>query len=380
MGEGAAMKTTALFKTPIMFGALLAIGAGAAAPAQAQSINLPDNPNFYQTYGNLNSYSLPSLAGIYDELHGGGTGPGNPYYIASTPGAIKDLVVIYTGSSGTGVTTNAAGFEDAYETPNGKTASFASMTGAVHVDVPAYKAGISNLTSDSWDASLLALKGFLDGGDPVFLFNNNDTNEDQSLAIWAKLWLTNPDGSLYGRYLYLSNENTIYGQGGVSQLSGDAKTYNPTLTLGVPVEPKIGTDSSTGLTDYVLSGGTICFDALWKEQACNGSQAHKINHNLGANQAAYAGVVPLLNDWLDTLFASDDTTLDQYTLHLDLRLGCATGWNDCANIKIDNGFEQLFLASTTRGVPAPEPATLALVGLSLLSLWLMARRRRYCPV
>ena len=57
-----------------------------------------------------------------------------------------------------------------------------------------------------------------------------------------------------------------------------------------------------------------------------------------ATQVAYAADLPLLNDWLGDLFALDDATLDLFTLHLDLRLGCAADWQgNCDNIKIDNG-------------------------------------------
>ena len=148
---------------------------------------------------------MPILANIYDINFGGGVGPGNPFYIASTPGAIKDLVVIYTGSSGTGVTTNAAGFDNAYGTPSGQ-GDYASIAGAVDITNPGNKAGIVNNDANTWDANLLALKGMLAGGTAQFMFNNNDTNADQHLAVWAKLWLTDGAGAVYnGRYLYLSN-------------------------------------------------------------------------------------------------------------------------------------------------------------------------------
>lgn len=73
----------------------------------------------------------------------------------------------------------------------------------------------------------------------------------------------------------------------------------------------------------------------------------------------------------------NDASLGQYTLHLDLELGCAAGWNgNCDGIKIDNGFEQLFLASAGKSVEVPEPDTIALTGLGLLAGWLASRRRQ----
>lgn len=322
----------------------------------------------YFTYGNTNSYSLPVLAVQYDAINGGGAGPGNPFYIPSGPGQIQDQIVIYTGASGTGVTTNVAGFDDAYGAPNGQV-GYASIDGSVGMTDPGDKAGITNNNTETWDANLVALKGFLNGGNALFMFNNNDTNQDQNLAIWAKIWLTDANDALYGRYLYLSNHGAGYGQGG-SPL-GDATTYNPGDVL-----PVAGNLAST---DYVLSGGSVCIelDGDVTFGACTGANdagSKTINHNLGANQVAYMADVPLLNGYLNTLFAQSDATLGGYTLHMDLKLGCSQAWgNNCSNIKIDNGYEQLFLTSTAASL-VPEPGMLGLVGLGLLGA--AATRRR----
>ncbi|HSG22411.1 MAG TPA: hypothetical protein VLA64_05575, partial [Azonexus sp.] len=311
------------------------VGAGVIASlfaggAHAELLDLTGQG--YYTYGNTNSYSLPILAYQYDLQNGGGTGPGNPYYVVSTPGAIQDLVVIYTGSSGQGVTTNTAGFEDAYQTPSGSTAPFATTTNASMVAPTGTESkGIATIYSTTWDANVSSLVSFLGGGDPLFLFNNNDTNQDQHLAIWAKLWLTGPDGGDLGtdpdvynnRYLYLSNTNAVYGQGGIPL--GDATTYNPGN-----VNPAV--NPLTGQTDYVLSGGNICVSktngAVVDLAECSGANKNNfdlINHNLGANQAAYAGSLPLLNQWLAALKASGED-LSLYSLHMQLNLGCDSAW------------------------------------------------------
>lgn len=345
---------------------LALVGFGSAASAATLDLTGAG----YYTYGNTNSYSLPGLATIYDYYNGGGTGPGNPYYVNSTPGAIKDLVVIYTGSSGQGIDTNAAGFENTYLVPNGSQSPYVNTLGAVGVDASGVsKAGIANTTNNTWDASIAALVGFLDGGDPIFLFNNNDTNKDQHLAIWAKLWITDPNNALYGRYLYLSNEGAAYGFGGFD--AGDATQYNPGDLSG----PMVG---GYGSTDYVLSGGQICFGAApgFVSETCTNQSEYKINHNLGANQAAYAGMLPLLNDYLDALIASGND-LSAYTLHLQFELGCNPAFNDphsCTNVAIDNGYEQLFLASTKSSLVS-EPTSIALLGLAMLGFAATRRRK-----
>lgn len=326
------------------------------ASAAAQAAPLVDlNTAGYFTYGNVNSYSMP-LNGIN---------------IKSGPGQIKDQVVIYTGSNGDGVTTNVAGFDDAYGAPNGVKDQFAAMNtaadgGAVNMFLPTNAGGkpeITNNNTRTWDASLLAMKTFLDGDSALFLFNNNDTNEDQSLAIWAKLWITNSVGAIYNGgsghsgYLYLSNEGAAFGAGGVP--TGDATAYDGGLI----------TDPSTGLssTDYVQAGGNVL----------------GVNHNLGADRVAYAGDIPLLNTWMNSLFGLGDGVLGGYTLHIELRLGCdPTGDWDMTTSKgcidpgvpIDNGYEQLFLVRNDADTGLlPAPATLALVGLGLLGISLRRR-------
>src|SRR5882724_5406630 len=87
--------------------------------------------------------------------------------IPSTPGQIKDGVVVYTGSSGKPVTTNPAGMDDA----------FPSVTGAqnpsFHTTTTADPGGTGQFAGDvqSWDSTLSAFIGFLEGSTPLFFFN-----------------------------------------------------------------------------------------------------------------------------------------------------------------------------------------------------------------
>jgi hypothetical protein len=344
---------------PSVLGTILLL---ALPVAQAATIDLSNPYNVYQTYGNVNVYSLPYQSLIYETA----TGTSNAYYVPSSPGQIKDQVVIYTGADGTPVRTNTWGFENAYGSPSGTGgAAYTDTTGTGMTFVPGAKGEIQNTYSNTWDANLLAMKGFLDGGMATFMFNNNDTNEDQTLAIWAKLWITNGSGGLQGQYLYLSNQGNTYGW--LAPAMGDATLYNP----GNLAAPSL--NASTGATDYVAAGGEVCFNPTTLAQEICGSGSIRINHNLGANEVAYAGVLPLLNDYLDSLFLLADAELTQYTLHMDLRFGCDSRWGaNCDSIRIDNGYEQLWLMSSKRGY-VPEPGTLALMGLGLLGLVALRR-------
>lgn len=240
------------------------------------SPRLPARSNApYVTYGDGNSYSLPVLALFYDAINGGGTGPGNPYYITSTPGAIKDLTVIGTGASGGPVNTNFSGMDDAYPTPNSDGIPLFS-TGTT-----ADPGGTGEFTGDegsTWAVRLTSLMGFTGGDAPVFFFNNNQTNsggaEDQNLAIWAALTLYDDANLLQPLTFYFTNDGAAYApynEGGGGDLYGSAGTG----TLGTPSEPLAGDNTST---DYVLSGGQLCMDVAFAPVLCDGNEEYLVNH------------------------------------------------------------------------------------------------------
>lgn len=342
----------------------------------------------YVTYGDFNSYSLP-IAAI--QAGCASFNSGCPFYVQSGPGQIQDLVVVATGASGTPVNTNFAGMDNAYSTPSGVSGSNFFSTGTV--SDPSQVSAFSGDKTETWDSSLLSLKSFLAGDAMAFFFNNNNLNGAnlQSLAVWAQMEVTDNNGDSLGIFDFTNNGDSynLVSEGGGGDFLGDVTSYTSTGN-----GPVLGDNTAT---DYVLAGGPICLNhslipGVPVPVACDSALAEDgpINHNLGADTAAYAVIAPELNDLLDSLFALDDLLLQDYTLHIDLRLGCDPGFGSSSDEictgalsgygkNINNGYEQLFIgAVNTSSVPPneiPEPGTLFLLAGAILALRLRATMR-----
>lgn len=344
----------------------------------------------YVQYGDAQSYSLPIACVQVGEAYSGCR-----FNVDSTPGQIKDLVVLATGASGGPVNTNFAGMDNAYSMPTGRNGSPFMQTGGITVGSTTYPAPdpgqVSPFTGDqsnTWDVTLAALNTFLGaGGAPVFFFNNNQINSgaatNQNLAAWAQITVTSANGAtVYGVFDFTNNKGNydLVSHGGGGVFMGNVSSY--TSTGAAP--GAYGDTDSNGVvnTDYVLSGGAICVLGTSPPVPvpCGtlGASA-PINHNLGADRAAYAIVFPELNALLADLSTTGGLFDLGAVIHVDFRLGCDprlfTTDAACVGKSLNNGYEQIFLASMFTPPPVSAPGSLGLMAGGLLGVGAMLRRR-----
>lgn len=374
------------------------------AVAQATSITLPNPQTSAVLYGDFYSYSLPVLAWQNNKMNGGGAGPGTPYYVDSSPGQIQNDVVVATGSNGQQVTTNYAGMNDAYQTPNGTGGLPYFSTGQTGLH-PTGTGGLTGAADQqtTWNATLSAMTGFLGSGSGsalnslVFMFNNNEMNSgrgaNQSLVAWAQVSLRDTDGNAPTKYFTFANNcptGNLCISGGVVGATGGilaGPDKDPTLySRGAPNDsyPVGPVGTNPGLADFVVSGGQVCLNASGAVVACGTPGAvATINHNLGANQAAYAVFSTELDQELSKWWNNGTGNGSAYdVMSVDFRIGCRsiTGFVACANDQqIDGGYEQLFIARGLSNTPnrVPAPHVLALFGIGLISLVMLRKQARF---
>lgn len=334
----------------IVYAWLFVVAIMLAMPSWARAFTFPEPTANAFLYGDFYSYSLPVLAYQYDQEFGGGTGPGNPYYVRSTAGHIKDGIVIATGASGTGVNTNFAGMDDAYPTPNSSgVPTFSTGT----TPDPGFTPTMPANQPDTWDSTIEAFTGQMNGQSPAFFFNNTQERSAQDLWAYGQVKVWSSTGGATPEYFDLASPNGD----GTGIFGGDPGTYVSPTYSDASWEP-------TPFEDYIISGGDVCINASGVPVPCGSPDAvaGPFPHNLGSDQVAYAVFSPELNAMLAAW--SGDSPYDM--ISMDFRMHSLNG-----------GYEQAFVVpSTFESAPVPEPSSVVLAGLGLAALMAFSMRRR----
>jgi hypothetical protein len=303
------------------------------------------------------------------------------------------------------VTTNPAGFDNAYPTPNGTGANPYFSTGNSLTPPASPNNVFAGQSPTTWDMQVGALTSFLGAGNvPIFMFNLNQVNsgaaENQELFLWAQLVVKTASGTVVSPYLYLSAVTNNTGIPNFGIPGGNPTTFLGTQTAatntyplgsgtsgfpsGIPCDNGVGPSCGTSGQFMVQAQGAVCLDGpvgVGTPVPCGSPGAgNPINLNLGANDVAFAAVLPQL-DALLASFAPTDV------IQIDLRMGCnpaevgpflgtpssQNGLSACpAGSPLNNGFEQLFIIPGLTNVP--EPSTLLVFGFGLIALGAYSRR------
>ncbi len=353
----------------------------------ATDIVLPDPTSFAVLYGDFYSYSLPILASNYDIANGGaiGLGPQNPFYIDSSPGKIKNDIVLGTGASGQQLNKNFDGMEWSYETPNSSGITYRTTGEAIAnagLDPQNESLTAAQDNKGTWDSTIAALDTYLGTGiNPIFFFNNNQTNSgtslDQQLAIWMQVTLWNsadPTGTAPLVFTLANHcpavnlcidggEIVTDGGGIVIGPDKDPALYSRGLADNLYPATEVGGGTTPTYDDFVLSGGKVCIDDDAGQTPVDCSlniHEREFDHNLGADQAAYAVYSEELNNALSEWRLGNLTDYDMFSV--DFRLGCnpnpgSESYN-CDGRELNNGYEQIFLARGEISDVPPPPRTI----------------------
>lgn len=364
-----------------------------AVPTASALVSLPSPDcgtgatNNCLQFGDFSVYSL-ALLNFGATGSASNPGPGDPFYVKSSPGelGVDGYIVYGTGTNNNGVVTNVAGMDNSFSTPDGGIASFDTLTSGQEPKTAGLDAkndpelGFPSDQLNYWNSTTEAIRSVL-GADGQFVvyFNLNETGNNSLMGIdllaWGQVKLCTDTAGTDCKTFTLTANVPL----GVVDTTAPNATGNSALCDGTAAT---GCDNNVGDPSdprWVYVHGTICamqtasgpdFLHFGPCTAADPAGAKDLNQNLGANQAAFG----IYNAELSKLIM-DSTSAYKY-LSLRYIFG-----------QEDNGYEQLFsgasrivsncpLTDPTCFPPtAPEPGTLALSGLALATLAGIKRRK-----
>ncbi len=330
--------------------------AALAAPASAApTLPPPVVPDNALLFGDMFVYSM---AFLHSKLTGTDTKPsGNDEFaVESTPGAIKDCIVLLTGTSSNPAVNNGDNADEAEAAPSGDmNPSFSNLGDPDPDEGPT----LAPDSIDTWDADTAAIRAVIGTGQQVvFWFNLNETGgpeglDDQDLLSWALFTLEDSTGVLPDMDYYLTGDGLT---------DGGAAGKADSIANGAPDDTDPDNDPR-----WAYVHGRITVDAdgnllhFGPKLPGDPADARELDQNLGSDNAAFA----LFNQELSDKILDEMSGYD--TIRVSMRLN-----------HINNGFEQLFVKGANFGTfIIPEPASI--VAWSMLGAMGLAygiRRRR----
>ena len=298
--------------------------------------------------GDFNVFSLPLLniqAGFTETPN-----PGDPWYIPANNGVLNNFTVVgrNNGQNGAG---NIAGIDGAYDTPSGGPASATFTTLASDPT-----GGPSSGDGNSWDAEISVLLGVTQGTPLVGFFQFSETGQTIGLdgvdmLVWAKVTLCDTIGGNGCVDFFVGGAGPTPSIAAGDLPVADGSDANGTANLGTPL----------GYGPWVYVHGSMCVDGTtftgFPDQFGNCAVGSpKSLNQVGQNNATFMVNSPALDTALNSGLYN--------VLNLTWEMAYINGNGEALWFQPFGGPNQV-----------PEPASTALIGLSLLSLGAVLRRR-----